>query len=463
MKDNSSKGSGDFEKTFYGVSSALIEEIEKALDENDFAHVQGLIEGLHAADVADLVLNLNVDQRRYFIEAIKSTINPEILAELDDSVRPEVLEILNTKEIAEAVSDLESDDALNVLEDLEEDQKEEVLRAIPAVERAILEEVLTYPEESAGRLMQREMVCVPTFWTVQEAFSFIRANDELPDNFYTIYVVDPRHHPIGQIYLSTLLKHPPETPVSSIMDTDLHEIPTTKDQEEVAALFRHYGLVSAPVVEASGRVVGMITVDDVVEVIGEEAEEDIMLMAKVSEADINAPVLTTSYWRIRWLIITLINTLMASFVISQFQASIQKVTALSFLMTINAAMGGNAGMQVVTVIVRAIATRSLRKGDTWKAVGKEVSVALITGGFFSLILGTIASLWIQDIYMGIILATALIFNILWAAFAGTILPITIARMKMDPAISAGPILTTTTDILGYAIFLGLATTFLVPA
>lgn len=458
MQDNNTiEEQGDH---LYGVSRELSKEIEQLLEHNDFTRVQGLIEELHAADVADLIKSLNSENRRYFIEAIKSTINADVLAELDDSSRRDVLDILNPKEIADVVSDLESDDAFYLIEDLKEDQQKEVLNAIPANERAILEEVLTYPGESAGRLMQREMVCVPTFWSVQEAIQFIQNTDVLPDSFYNIFVVDPRHHPIGQIALSKLLKYPGKTLVSDILDTNLHRIPVTEDQEEVAALFKHYGLVSAPVIDGSGRIVGMITVDDVVDVIEEEAEEDIMHMAGVAESDFNESVLKTSYWRIRWLIVTLVNTLLAAFVISQFEVSIQKITALSFLMTINAAMGGNSGMQVVTVVVRGLATRSIRDGDTWRAVSKEVMVGLMTSGFFSLILGVIAAFWIQDIYIGVVLAVALIFNMLWAAFAGTLFPIIIDRLGLDPAISAGPILTTTTDVLGYATFLGLATTFL---
>lgn len=459
MQDNNTME--EHTEHLYGVSRELSKEIENLLDQNDFTQVQGLIEELHAADVADLIKSLNAEHRRYFIEAIRSTINADILAELDDTLRRVALEILNPQEIAEVVADLESDDALYLIEDLGEEQQKEVLSAIPASERAILEEVLTYPEESAGRLMQREMVCVPTFWRVQEAIHFIQNAEVLPDSFYTIYVVDPRHHPIGQIALSKLLKHPPSTLVSEILDTNLRKIPVTEDQEEVAALFKHYGLVSAPVVDSSGRIVGMITVDDVVDVIGEEAEEDIMHMAGVvGESDFNESVLKTSYWRIRWLLITLINTLLAAFVISQFEASIKKITALSFLMTINAAMGGNSGMQVVTVVVRALATRSIRDGDTWRAVSKEVKVGLATSAFFSLVLGAIAAFWIQDFYIGIVLAIAIIFNMLWAAFAGTLFPIIIERLGLDPAISAGPILTTTTDVLGYATFLGLASAFL---
>jgi len=309
-------------------------------------------------------------------------------------------------------------------------------------------------------LMQREIVCVPPFWTVGETVSFIRDTYGLPENFYTIYVVDSRHHPLGEIYLSALLRHHENTPVSEIMGKIQKVISVDQDEGEVVDLFQHYNLVSAPVVDASGHIVGMVMIDDVFDVAEEETEKSFLNLAKVHESDFRAPISTTAYWRIRWLAITLVNTLIASFVISRFQVSIQKISALSFLMTINAAMGGNAGMQVVTIVIRALGTHSLREREMWKAVRKEVSVGLLTGGFFSLLLGGIAALWVHDMHLGIILSLALLANILWAAFAGTILPIVIQRMGLDPAVSAGPILTTTTDVLGYALFLGLATLFL---
>jgi magnesium transporter len=448
------------QELLFGASSELIEDISRALDHNDFPEVGRLTEGLHAADMADLIMRLSPEAREKFIIVFKGSITPETLAEIDDSIRKDVLEILSTKEIAAAVSELESDDALDLISDLEEAQQQEVLRAISADERAILEEVLTYPEDSAGRLMQHEIVCVPPFWTVGETISFVRDTYGLPDTFYTIYVVDSRYQPLGEIYLSALLRHRLDTIVSEIMQKTQKVVSVAQDQSEVADLFRHYNLVSAPVVDSSGRIVGMITLDDVFEVVEEEAEKDLLNLAKVHESDFRGPVATIAYWRIRWLLITLVNTLIASFVISRFQESIHQISALSFLMTINAAMGGNAGMQVVTIIIRALGTHSLRESETWKAVGKEVSVGLITGGFFSLLLGGIAALWVHDMRLGIILSLALLANMLWAAFAGTILPIVIHRFGLDPAVSAGPLLTTTTDVLGYAIFLGLATLFL---
>lgn len=444
----------------FGASSELIESISQALDHGDFAQVGRLIEGLHAADMADLIVRLAPEAREKFVHIFKSSITPETLAELDDSIRKDVLEILGTEEIAAAVSELESDDALDLISELEEEQQQEVLRAISADERAILEEVLTYPEDSAGRLMQREIVCVPLFWTVGEAISFVRDTQGLPETFYTIYVVDSRQNPLGEIYLSALLRHHANALVSEIMEKIQKVISVTQDEGEVVDLFQHYNLISAPVVDSSGHIVGMIMIDNVFDVVEEETEKNFLNLAKVHESDFRAPIPTTAYWRIRWLAITLVNTLIASFVISRFQVSIQKISALSFLMTINAAMGGNAGMQVVTIVIRALGTHSLRESETWKAVRKEVSVGLLTGGFFSLLLGGIAALWVHNMHLGIILSIALLANILWAAFAGTILPIAIHRMGLDPAVSAGPILTTTTDVLGYAIFLGLATLFL---
>ncbi len=448
------------EDLLFGASSELIEDISEALAENNPVKLGQLTEGLHAADMADLIDRLSNQDREKFIEAFKSSITAETLAEIDENIRKEVLEILGTKGIAAAISELESDDALYLISSLEEEQQKEVLRAISADERAILEEVLTYPEDSAGRLMQHEIICVPPFWTIEETLAFVRDTHGLPDSFYTIYVVDTRGCPMGEIYLSTLLRYSLDSPVSEVMQKIQTVFSVAQDQTEVADLFRHYNLVSAPVVEPSGRLVGIITLDDIFEVVEEEADKNLLNLAKVHESDFRAPIASTAYWRIRWLVITLVNTLIASFVISRFQGSIQQISSLSFLMTINAAMGGNAGMQVVTIVIRSLATHSLREGETWKAVGKEVSIALITGTFFSLLLGGIAAFWVHNMHLGIILSVAVFFNILWAAFAGTILPIVIDRMGLDPAVSAGPILTTTTDVLGYAIFLGLATLFL---
>lgn len=322
MTDPSSLSEDPLTENLFGVSEERIHAISFALEKKDDIKVHQLIEDLHAADVADLIASLPSELREHFVSIIKDSLNPDILANLDIPTRVQVLKMLGHELIADALKSLASDDALEVLISLEKDQQERVLQSMAPRERAMLEKFLSYPKDSAGRLMQRELVCVPPFWTVSETLQFIQNYHDLPENFYTIYIIDSRHHPLGEITLSLLLRHEPDTVVSDIMQQDIRTILVTKDQEEVAFAFRHYGLVSAPVIEESGRIVGMITVDDVVDVIGEEVEEDILHISKVHELSVNESVSNTAYWRIRWLIITLVNTLIASFVIAQFQVSI---------------------------------------------------------------------------------------------------------------------------------------------
>lgn len=459
-KENLQAADQEENESLYGVSQLTIRALEEALEENDTKEVERLIEPLHAADVAVVIEYLSAQLRHNLIELLRPNFDPKILADLNDIVREEVVEQLGTDAVAKAISKLESDDALALIEYLDEDKRREVLKLLPISERVILEEVLTYPEDSAARLMQREIVCIPNFWTVAEAMRYIAKEKNLPEKFYDLFVVDPKHTPIGGVPLSLLLRQPSTTKIVDIMRSDIKRIPALMDQEEVALLFRKYGLVSAPVVDEAGRIIGMITVDDVVEVIEEEAEKDIMLLSRVTESDFYEPLLSTSYSRIRWLLITLFNTLMAATVISQFQETIEKMVALAVLMPINAAMSGNAGMQVVTVTVRAIATRELGGANMNRAIVKEVLVGLINGIVFGGVMGTIAAFWFADPALGIVLGGALILNMMWAAVGGVVLPIVIDKMGMDPAISAGPFLTTTTDLLGFATFLGFARFFL---
>ena len=449
------------DESLYGVSQETIRALEDALEEGQAEEVQKLIDPLHAADVAVVIEYLSPQLRDSLIEILRPQFDPYIFTHLNEIVREEVIEQLGIRDVAEAIGRLKSDDAVALIEDLEEEQQKKILDFIPLRDRVILEEVLTYPEESAARLMQREIVCVPSFWSVEEALKYMKEEKNLPEKFYDLFVVDPKHTPVGGVPLSLLLRQPPSTKIKDIMLVDIKKIPATMDQEEVALLFQKYGLVSAPVVDAGGRIIGMITVDDVVDVIEEEAEKDIMLLSRVTESDFYEPLLSTSYSRIRWLLITLINTLLAATVISQFQSTIHKMVALAVLMPISAAMAGNAGMQVVTVTVRALATRELGVANMSRAIWKEVLVGLINGIVFGGIMGTIAAFWFADPALGMVLGGALIFNMMWAAAWGVILPILIDKMGMDPAISAGPFLTTTTDLLGFATFLGLAWFFLV--
>jgi magnesium transporter len=446
----------------------LVALLEKSFEEANaspqspehLSEIVELLDALHPSDGARLIQYLRGHHRLKLMELLRTRLNPEILSFLDETVRGEVLHFLETEELAEALSRLESDDAFLILEELEETRRKDVLEALSSKNRAIFEEILTYPEDSAGRLMQRELVAVPSYWTVQQTRQFILENKNLPDIFYDVFVVDPKHHPLGVVPLSKLLTTALETSLTDVMHTDLHRIMVNLDQEEVAQVFRQYSLVSAPVVDASGRLLGTITVDDVVHVIDEEAEEDIMHLAGVSESDFYAPILTTSFLRIRWLLVTLINTLIASAVISQFQATLEKKIAVAVLMPIVAAMGGNSGMQVVTVTVRALATRELDTANMLRAIWKEISVALLNGLFFACLLGVLVAVWFHEIQLGVVLGGAMAFNMLWAGIAGTSLPILVHRLGMDPALSAGPLLTTTTDVFGFSIFLTLATFFL---
>ena len=447
--------------SFYGASADLVKTLVQALNEETPVHAQKLIAHLHAADMADVLENLQPEYRAKLVELIRPRFDPDILSHLDDSVKDEVIELIGTHDLAAALSDLESDDALSVIEDLDQNLQREVLRAIPAEERAILEEVLTYPEDSAGRLMQREVAYVPTFWTVAEVMAHLTKSKDIPASFYDVFVVNPKHQPVGSVPVCRLLKQAPTTLIEHVMETELYKIPVTMDKEEVAHVFHHYGLVSAPVIDTSNRLVGMVTVDDVVSVMEEEATEDIMHLAGISESDFHAPVAATFITRFRWLFVTLINTALAVFVISQFQHTIEKLVALAALMPIATAMAGNSGMQVVTVTVRAIATRDLRPANLLRSFRKELSVGIMNGLLFAVIIGLASAFFFKSFGLSLVLGGALIFNMAWASFAGILLPITIHKMGLDPALSAGPLLTTTTDVLGFAVFLGLASLFLI--
>ena len=448
------------EEPSLGPSAELVAEIAQALDQNHAYEVSVLIRPLGAADLADVIEQLDPDRRAKLISTLRNGFDPEVLPELSDSVRDEVAEEIGVEGLARAIARLESDDALLLISSLEEGKQRQVLRILPAALRAVVEEGLTYPEESAGRLMQRDLVAVPAFWSVGEVIDFMRETDDLPDDFHDLFVIDPRHRPVGTVALNRLVRTKRPVLIGDIMDPDIITVPAETDQEEVAFLFRQHDLLSMPVVDASQRLLGVITIDDVVDVIEEEAEEDMLRLAGVGETDIHATVRETAPRRVRWLIVTLINTLIASFVISHFETTIERMVALAVLMPIVAAMGGNAGMQVVTVMVRALATRQVTPANMFRVVSKELIVGGVNGIVFATVMGTVAALWFNDASLGLVLAAAMVFNMIWAGFAGTMLPLLIARCGVDPAIAAGPFLTTTTDVLGFLSFLGLATLFL---
>jgi len=450
------------EQELYGPSEELLENVSAALAEADIPQVEELIEDLHPADVADLIEHLEPEERKLFVEITRHVIEPETISHLDETVREEVVEQLGPKAVAEVVSGLDTDDAVELLEDLAPDQQERVLQSVPAEDRVLLQQSLTFPEDSAGRLMQRELVAVPSHWTVGETIDFLRNEKELPDDFYDLFVVDVTHKPLGSVPLSRAMRSPRPTRLTEIMETELRLVPADMDQEAVAYLFRQYALVSAPVVDDAGRLIGVVTVDDVVRVIDEEAEEDLMKIVGASDTDFHAPPHIIAWQRVRWLVVTLVNTMIAATVISQFQDTIQHTVALAVLMPIVAAMGGNAGVQVITVTVRALATRDITpQSNMLRIVGKELIVGFLNALVFAAILGALAAWWFGHTELGYVLAGAMIFNMVWAGMAGTLIPLAMDRLGFDPAIGAGPFLTTTTDVLGFFSFLGLATLFLV--
>lgn len=445
------------EEAVYDLDADLAGGVVRALAEGRAGRVRDLIQPLHYADVADLLERLSPDERTALLDVIADDFDADVLSELDDTVRDEIIDHMGPDDLATAVAGLESDDAFHIIEELDGEERRRVLDAIPGAERALIEEGLAYPDDSAGRLMQRELVSVPAYWTVGRTIDFMRADSEsLPEVFYDIFVVDPRHRPLGSIPLSRLLRTKRPIGVTDIMETEMKLIPVATDQEDVAFLFRQRDLVSAPVVDEGGRLVGAITVDDVVDVIHEEHEEDIMHLGGVPVDDLYSAAVDTMRSRFPWLLVNLATAILASVTIGLFEATIEQMVALAVLMPIVASMGGNAGTQTMTVAVRALATKELTSTNALRVIGKELIVGGFNGIIFAVITGLVVWLWFADPTLAVVLAMAMIVNMVVAGLAGTTIPIVLERAGKDPAIASGVFLTTMTDVVGFFTFLGLA-------
>lgn len=440
--------------------------VRQTLSAGQTQRVHAIVDKLHYADVADLIEELSSEDRVALIGIMGTDLNPEVLPMLDDDVRDEVAALMGPREVAAAIGELDSDDAVEVVQTLEEPLREEVLEAVSAEERAVLEQGLTFPEDSAGRLMQRELVSVPAGWTVGDTIDHLRDvaerdDEDLPYEFYDIFVVDEDHRLMGSVSLSRVLRSKRPVPMRDLMNTQLRSVPVTMDQEEVAVLFRQYDLASVPVIDDGGRLLGVITVDDVVDIIHEEAEEDILRLGGVTETDLYRAAIDTAQSRFPWLATNLATAFIAAYVIGLFQATIEQVVALAVLMPIVASMGGNAGTQTMTVAVRAIATKELTVGNALRIIWKEALVGGVNGVLFAVMVGLAAWWWFGNPSIGLVIASAMVINLMVAGLAGVTIPLILTRCGVDPAIASSVFLTTMTDVVGFFAFLGLATIFVI--
>ncbi len=444
----------------YALNPDFVAMVVDAIDRGDAERLRELLAALHPADVADLMGFLSSDYRSEVVAHLDPEALAEILSELDTEIREDVLEHVPYATLAKALGEMDSDDAVDVVDDLEDDKRAQVLAAMPEMERSAIESSLAYEDETAGRLMQREVVWAPQFWTVGQTIEhFLKEGDELPELFFDVYVVDPSHRPVGAVPVSHLLRTRRDAPLAQVMEP-ITEIPVQMDQEEVAYIFDKYHLISAPVVEPGGRLVGQITVDDIVGVIQDETEEDILALAGVTDAGRDAGVLGIVRSRLPWLILNLLTATVAVSVIAAFQDEITKLVTLAIIMPIVASLGGNAGTQTLAVAVRALANRELNASNAMRIFLREVSVGVLNGATLAAIMSVAVFLWFHDLRLSITVALALIVNVSIAAVVGTLVPLTLDRLGRDPAVSSSVFVTFVTDFMGFLSFLGLAAVIL---
>ncbi|TGQ17155.1 MULTISPECIES: magnesium transporter [unclassified Mesorhizobium] len=439
------------------VRAAFLAQIGAAIADRDTITLKREVDDLHQSELGDVLEALHPEQRRALVGLLGSDFDFSALTEVDEAIRMDIVDNLPNAQIAQAVQELDSDDAVYILEDLDQEDQDEILSQLPFTERIRLRRALDYPEETAGRRMQTEFVAVPPFWTIGQTIDYMREDKNLPDRFSQIFVIDPSFKLLGAIDLDQILRTKRAVKVEEVMHETLHAIPATMDQEEAAREFEQYNLLSAAVVDENGRLVGVLTIDDVVDVIQEEAEEDLLRMGGVGDEELSDTVLATSRSRVPWLLVNLLTAFLAASVIGLFDHTIEHIVALAVLMPIVAGMGGNAGSQTMTVTVRALATRDLDIYNAARIIRRELGVGFINGVVFAVLIGMVAGFWFRDANLGGIIGAAMIINMFAAALAGILIPLVLDRFKIDPAVASAVFVTTVTDCVGFFAFLGLAT------
>jgi magnesium transporter len=439
------------------VLASFLAQIGAAIADRDTLALKREVDDLHQSELGDLLEALHPEQRRALVELLGADFDFSALTEVDEKIRMEIVDNLPNAQIAQAVQELESDDAVYILEDLEKEDQDEILSQLPFTERIRLRRSLDYPEETAGRRMQTEFVAVPPFWTIGQTIDYMREDNNLPERFSQIFVIDPTFKLLGAIDLDQILRTKRSVKVEEVMHETRHLIPATMDQEEAAREFEQYDLLSAAVVDENERLVGVLTIDDVVDVIQQEAEEDLLRMGGVGDEELSDSIFSTSRSRVPWLLVNLLTAFLAASVIGLFDRTIEHIVALAVLMPIVAGMGGNAGSQTMTVTVRALATRDIDIYNAGRIIRREVGVGFINGIVFAILIGVVAAAWFHDVNLGGIIAAAMIINMFAAALAGILIPLLLDRYKIDPAVASAVFVTTVTDVVGFFAFLGIAT------
>ena len=446
-------------KVNFEFNKEFINVLSKKIKDNDTSFLNRTLKELHPSDSADLIENLIPEDRTKLIEIEGFNLDPEIFIELNESIQTEIFILLSTESIVNILRRLESDNALKILENLDEKKKNTVLDKLPPKDRFILQEGLSYPEDSAARIMQREFTAIPSNWSVGQTIDYLRENKDLPEEFLEIFIVDSDFKPIGTVPSSKVLRASRDSKMNLIMSEMPVLIPVNMDKEEVGRIFENYNLISAGVVDKTNKLVGMITGDDVVTVVKEEAEEDVLRLAGVGDEEITDSVLKKTKRRFNWLLLNLFTALLATWVISKFGATIEQMVALAFLMPIVASMGGNAGMQTLAVTIRAIATKELSSGNLTQVVTKEFIIGVLNGIIFAAITALIVQLWFKEINLSILIAVAMVLNMMVAGLFGILVPVSLKKLNIDPAIASSVFVTTITDVIGFLSFLGIGAYF----